>query len=560
MKNIKVRTKLIVSFAVVLALFIVSVGISLRYLRSLQAEINDFYQGEYAVRTQANIAKQSFETMQKYLLLATASEDAQVTAQAAENVGLAGEAAQAALAAIAANPAGASSVQDVESALALAETMGPVQDRLTSLAKAGKHSEASALFVESYMGLSEEANAYLDAILERARADGDAMLGAVEAQVQTSLIALVALAAVSAVFTVVISIRITKNITRPVNELKAAAAKMSEGELAVEIGYRAKDELGELAESMRVMANTLDSYVSDIARGMKQLSEGDLTVSPNVEFKGEFLTMAKSIIDMVRVYNDALYQIRKSSDQVANGAGQVAGGAQVMAQGAAEQAGSVEELAASINQISEQVRRNAETADLLNQRAQQVGDSINHSNDQMRDMIRAMAEISSSSGEIGKIIKTIQDIAFQTNILALNAAVEAARAGEAGKGFAVVADEVRNLATKSDEAAKSTTTLIESTVRAVENGTQIAGATASSLELVVTDAQSITAEITKITEASEEQAQAITQLTMGVDQISTVVQTNSATAEESAATSEELSSQAKLLDELLQGFTLLEEG
>ena len=227
-----------------------------------------------------------------------------------------------------------------------------------------------------------------------------------------------------------------------------------------------------------------------------------------------------------------------------------------MSQGATEQASSIQELAASITEISNQVNQNAENAENASKKATNVGDQIISSNEHMQEMTSAMKEISEKSSQIGKIIKTIEDIAFQTNILALNAAVEAARAGEAGKGFAVVADEVRSLASKSAEASKDTSLLIEGSIQAVNKGTEIADITASQLLEVVSGAKDIVTTIDNIANASKQQANSVRQVTVGVDQISSVVQTNSATAEESAAASEELSGQAQILKELVNRFRL----
>ena len=235
---------------------------------------------------------------------------------------------------------------------------------------------------------------------------------------------------------------------------------------------------------------------------------------------------------------------------------QVSSGAQALSQGATEQASSVEELAASINEISNNINQTAQQAQDASDKSMQVGEKAGESNNRMHDMLQAMADINASSGEIGKIIKTIEDIAFQTNILALNAAVEAARAGAAGKGFAVVADEVRNLASKSAEASKNTAVLIENSLQAVENGKRIADETAQSLEVVISDIQEASSLMGSIAKAATDQAESISQITLGIDQISSVVQTNSATAEESAAASEELSGQAQILNELVRKFRL----
>ena len=254
--------------------------------------------------------------------------------------------------------------------------------------------------------------------------------------------------------------------------------------------------------------------------------------------------------------SNTLTQVQQISEQVAEGSDQVSSGAQNLSEASAEQASSVEELAATITEISENIKRTADNAKEASEKVYSAQDALTVSNDQMQEMIQAMSVISHKSEDIGKIIKTIEDIAFQTNILALNAAVEAARAGEAGRGFAVVADEVRNLASKSAEAAKNTTGLIEGTIEAVNNGTDIANRTAQALVETVESAGTVVTYVDDISTSAAEQAESIFQVRQGVDQIAGIVQTNSATAEESAAASEELSAQAQTLKNLVEVFNL----
>ena len=291
------------------------------------------------------------------------------------------------------------------------------------------------------------------------------------------------------------------------------------------------------------------------------MANGNFRVHTKAEesYVGAYHDVLMSMRRINRTLSATLREINTAADQVSAGADQVSAGAQALSQGATEQASSVQELAATIAEVSHNVSSNAERAKEANDKAIAVSNEVSEGNQKMQQTLAAMGEIRGSSAEIAKIIKTIEDIAFQTNILSLNAAVEAARAGAAGKGFAVVADEVRNLAAKSAEAARTTTELIQSSLKAVEHGTESVDDTAQSLNSIVTSIQEITESVQHISTASNEQANAIDQITQGIDQISSVVQTNSATAEESAAASEELSGQAQTLKSLTGRFRLRDD-
>ncbi|MPM85475.1 hypothetical protein SDC9_132556 [bioreactor metagenome] len=322
-----------------------------------------------------------------------------------------------------------------------------------------------------------------------------------------------------------------------------------------------RNETKRLADTTASMTRTISGIIGDLGQGLEAIAHGDFTVtSANQElYQGDYTALLYSIGELIARQNGTMRQIGLSAEQVAAGSEQVSAGAQALSQGATEQASSVEELAATISEISDQIGETSKNAGEARQKVDEAGAMMVQCDRQMKEMVAAMGEISENSQQIGRIIKTIEDIAFQTNILALNAAVEAARAGEAGKGFAVVADEVRNLAGKSAAASKDTSALIEAAVQSVERGAGIANTTAATLDTVAENSKATAKMVEKIAEAAQQQAVSIAQVSQGIDQISSVVQTNSATAEESAASSEEMSAQAQTLKDLVGQFKLKED-
>ena len=343
---------------------------------------------------------------------------------------------------------------------------------------------------------------------------------------------------------------------KPLGKLAETAGQIAGGDLSAKLEYNSDDEIGTLCKEFEKCISAMRMYVDDISHVLTAVSKGDLTVPPAVEYNGDFVKIEDSLRLILDELSSIMSEISNESSQVLSGSNQMAEGSQSLADGTTRQASAIEEISATISEVSAQISNTAKNASDAGRLSQQTQEKVNMQDAEIQSMVSAMDDINSTSQEIEKIIKTIEDIAFQTNILALNAAVEAARAGDAGKGFAVVADEVRNLASKSAEAASSTTALINAAIDAVGKGSKIALATADSMK-EVKEMSAQTAElITKIASASAEQNESINQITSGIEQISQVIQTNSATAEETAASCEELSGQSKLLEQQVARFII----
>ncbi len=426
----------------------------------------------------------------------------------------------------------------------------PYTKQVTDLALSNKSAEAHQLTKTKGDELNKNIQAHFDNLFKLKVDDASNKSKSNDSAAQTATVMMIAFIAVGMVLAVGLGLFISRIISNPVKKLVEAADRLAIGDVEVNVQAESKDEIGTLMLSFSKMVENIRGQAVIVER----MASGDLTIDVKVRSDKDLL--GKKLSEMIETNNEVLGNINLASEQVALGARQVSSSSQMLSQGSTEQASSVEEITSSMTQVAAQTRQNAQNASLANELAISAKENAAKGNSQMQEMVKAMAEINESSSNISKIIKVIDEIAFQTNILALNAAVEAARAGQHGKGFAVVAEEVRNLAARSANAAKETTEMIEGSIKKVEVGTRIANDTAAALDEIVGGVSKAAALVGDIAAASNEQATGISQINTAIEQVAQVVQTNSATAEECAAASEELSGQADMLKESVSRFRL----
>lgn len=555
MKNFKVGKKLFISYSLVLAILLAGCIVSIVDLVRLGRQIETFYDGPFTVNSSANIINSNFEKMQKSVYRAISNTNPEIVDEAIASAKDADSAIKEQLPVIEGHFMGDTQiVVRLKAALARLE---PMREQVLALAGQNKKAEAAEYMENNNIFAIKEAQTELNHLIENGNAKGESLVDGLRSRYMNSIITMAILGIAGVVISAVFGVYIVRGITGPVKELEQAARSLAQGSLSdVRIGYISEDELGMLAQDMRSMVAMWQDVIQDEAYLLTEISNGNFNVHSSKRecYVGELNQLLMSIQKINSGLSDTLSQINQSAAEVASGSEQVSMGAQTLAQGTTQQAASAEELSSTIMEISNQVDRNTKNAQQASADSRMVRLKAEESSECMGDMLEAMAEINKEANEISKIIRTIEDIAFQTNILALNAAVEAARAGEQGKGFSVVAGEVRSLANKSSAASKSTAALIENSLRTVENGKDIANKTAVSLSEVVNGVGRVTESLNNIAEDSAGQSEAIRQITESIEVISDVVQTNSATAEESAAASEELSGQAQILKNLVGQF------
>jgi methyl-accepting chemotaxis protein len=423
-------------------------------------------------------------------------------------------------------------------------------NNIIELVRSNQDEKAKELLLTDVAKAGDALRDELEKVMEYNSVSAKAKVDENKQVASTASVTMIVVILIGVIAAIALGAFISRIISKPIGKMVEAADKLALGDVGVNVKVDTKDEVGKLAESF----NKMIENIREQAFVVEKMASGDMTVQ--VKVKSDKDLLGTKLSEMIETNNEVLGNINYAAEQVASGAKQVSDSSMQLSQGATEQASSIEELTASLEEVSTQTKINAENANQANELAGIAKNNAEQGNSQMGDMLNAMEEINNSSANISRIIKVIDEIAFQTNILALNAAVEAARAGQHGKGFAVVAEEVRNLAARSANAAKETTELIEGTIKRTENGTKIAKETAEALNKIVGDIAKAASLVNDIAISSNEQASAVAQINQGIMQVSQVVQTNSATSEESAAASEELSSQAQLLKESVAKFKL----
>lgn len=557
MKDFKVKKKLVISFGIVLALFLVSAITVTISLTNVKSDLQQFYNVPWQTRGAAQDVKTNLAEQQKSLFRAIATTDESIIGPALEDVEMYGQIIQDDIA--------------VLESKALAANMGVVDDLKSKIAQWDEVKEAviamasdtsissddiSAYIEENATVIIQELNDALDATISKTNDTGEGMILKTNTMQTVTTILLIAMCSVSIVVGMMLCFYITRGITEPLKELEGVANQMAEGNLNVSITYESSDEIGNVANSMRLMSERISYYVGELSNAMEQLSSGDLNIQKREPFLGDFSALQTAIRKLVGSLDSALRNISEASQQVDTGSSQLAESAQELAKGAGEQAASIEELESTIETVAEQVRSNTEQSKAVSVKTVDVRKEAEESNHKMSDMASAMERISSTSLKIQNIIVEIEDIASQTNLLSLNAAIEAARAGEAGKGFAVVADQIRKLAADSAQSAVNTRELIETAISEVEHGNSITEQTVASLSKVMESLNEISDLSDKSARSSEQQEKSIGEIQAGMEQISGVVQNNSAVAEETSATSEELYAQSTTLSEVVGQFKL----
>ena len=559
-RNMKLKFRLLLSYAMVIAICLSASIAALFMLNRIGDNLSSFYRNNYTVTINVWLAKREMQAARGDILNAILESNVEESAEYIDKAKESLRNMRATFPVIRNSFKGDIAMMDrVDKRLQEAIVY---RDKVFALVETGKTDEAYEVMKSSYIPVLNQMADLLQQIADVAAHNAQDMVKEGEYAQASAITVIMIIMTFSIVSAALLGIYISNSIRKPVKEIEDAAQQLANGQLdGVCVSYTSRDELGKMSDSIRDLISYQKTIIEDISDILGDMSEGNFKVQSNVNeyYMGHYDRILVSMWGLRDKLSDTLWRISQSARQVANGSEQVSSGAQILAIGAEEQADSIEKLAIAVNEISEQVRVTKENADKASNQTDRAGAQVSESNQQMQEMISAMNIISERSDEIYKIVKTIQDIAFETNLLALNASVEAARVGELGTGFAVIAREIRSLADKTAMASKNTTALIKESVAAVKNGEKVAHTAADSLLQVIECTKQVIFMVDRIASATENQHKSISNITAEVRQVSDVVQNNASISEELAAASEELSTQTQMLDHMIGQFQLYEK-
>lgn len=558
MKNLKIGKKLIVTFSITIASFLIMGLMCIFGLTYSGNQFEDFYSYSYPLSNTTLEVRRALQASMKALSSSMLTEDDNETTQfISEAETEAGEVRENLNYLI---DTFRGDTARLKEAMDLVTSAGEYRIQIQELALEDRNDEAAQIYINQYVPLMLQVQ---DLCLEMdenttIQAD-DTFSSSKSAQLFITVLAII-LAILIIIITVVLAAYLTKSLTAPINEIEHAATEMTGGSLDVTIEYESQDELGSLAVSMRTLCNDFKEIIADIGRILEALADGDFHIVSQCLplYKGDYEPILLSMRLIRDNLNSTMTLINQSADQVALGSEQLAQGSQSLAEGATEQAGAVEELTATIENVSNIAAESAVSSQKAYENVSQAAQEANSSQEDLQSLTTAMSLITDTSKEIENIIASIEDIASQTNLLSLNASIEAARAGEAGKGFAVVADQIGKLASDSAQSAVDTRQLIAKSLEEIENGNKITEKTVKAIEGILTSMKTFADSAKDASDSSRDQADMLKQVEQGIEQISRVVQSNSASAQETSATSEELSAQAEDLKEQVSKFKLLD--